>query len=353
MKDWKNTLISPNTPVFEALKVIATGSLRIALVVDEDMKLLGTVTDGDVRTLLLRNGALDTPVSEIMSRNPMFAAEDEDRESIALRMTQRDILHLPVVNARGQLVGMHVLKDLVAPPRRDNLVVLMAGGLGTRLRPLTDSCPKPMLCVGGRPILETIIRTFQKHGYNNFVISLNYMPEKIQEYFKDGSQLNASITYVHEHTRLGTAGALSLLPQRPELPFFVMNGDLLTKVNFNQLMEFHMEKAAPATMCVREYDMQVPFGVVSTSGNDLLSIDEKPLHKFFVNAGIYVLSPVALDYIPQNTMFDMPDLYKVLLADNLVPTCFPIREYWMDIGRMEDFARAEMEYHVQFSSGND
>jgi NDP-sugar pyrophosphorylase family protein len=225
----------------------------------------------------------------------------------------------------------------------------MAGGLVNRLRPLTDECPKPMLKVGNKPLLETIVENFIEYGFHRFYISVNYMADVVESYFGDGSRWGVDIEYLHEEHRLGTAGALSLLPETPTEAILVMNGDLLTKVNFKQLLDFHYGHQAQATMCVREYDFQVPYGVVKIDGQRITSIDEKPIQRFFVNAGIYVLEPEALDLISSNIFFDMTTLFEKLIELKKEPAVFPIREYWLDIGHLADYNRANGEYRDIFS----
>ncbi|GFM38107.1 nucleotidyltransferase family protein [Desulfovibrio psychrotolerans] len=348
MKKWRQGLIRQAAPLIDAIRLIDESALQIALVVDEQEHLVGTITDGDIRRTLLEQLPLDTPVSRVMCSTPMTARETDNNASVLAMMHSHDILHIPLVDDAGRLVGLRSLKELTSVPEQDNMVVLMAGGLGTRLRPLTENCPKPMLNIGGKPILETILENFIAHGFRRFTMCVNYMADIIKNHFGDGSRWNSHIQYVHESQRMGTAGALSLLPETPETPFFVMNGDLLTKTNFKQLIDFHTQKNSLATMCVREYELQIPFGVVHTDGERLTAIDEKPMHNFFVNAGIYVLNPDVLAMIPKGGFFDMPDLFKMLIADNRMTACFPLREYWLDIGRLDDFQRAEAEYVSNF-----
>jgi NDP-sugar pyrophosphorylase family protein len=223
-------------------------------------------------------------------------------------------------------------------------VVLMAGGLGTRLQPLTDECPKPLLAVGGRPILETILESFAEQGFKRIFLSVNHKAEMIRSHFGAGERWGVQVEYLHESIRLGTAGALSLLPERPTTPVVVMNGDLLTRTNFDNLLRFHNAQDAIATMAVREYDFQVPYGVVRLNGANIESIEEKPVQRFFVNAGIYTLSPEALDYLPIQTMFDMPNLFEHLIAAGKTTAAYPLREYWLDIGRLEELERAQREW---------
>jgi dTDP-glucose pyrophosphorylase len=344
MKDWKATLISTDTTLREAIQTIDAGALQIALVVDAEQRLLGTLTDGDVRRALLKGISLDESVQGIMNTRPTVAKMDEDMGRVLADMQRKQLHRIPVVDEQGRVVGVELLEEFIRSRERENWVVLMAGGLGNRLRPLTDECPKPMLKVGNKPLLETIIENFTEQGFRKFYISVNYMADKIKEYFGNGAQWGAEIQYLEESTRLGTAGALSLLPSKPIAPLLVMNGDLLTKINFRQLLEFHSEHHAQGTMCVREYDFQVPFGVVKIENHRITGIDEKPVQHFFVNAGIYVLEPEALHHVPQGIVFDMPGLFETLIAENQETVVFPIREYWLDIGHLADYDRANGEF---------
>jgi NDP-sugar pyrophosphorylase family protein len=263
-------------------------------------------------------------------------------------MTQKDLRHIPVLDEQGRIVDLKILEDLIKRSSQDNWVVLMAGGLGARLRPLTNDCPKPMLRIGNKPLLETILENFIDFGYQRFFMAVNYKAEMIEDHFGDGSDWGVTIEYLREKKPLGTAGALGLLPARPSLPFLVMNGDVLTKINLQHLLDFHQTYQAKATMCVREYRFQVPYGVIQTDQHRLKIIDEKPVQKFFVNAGIYVLEPLVLDFVPDNDYLDMPALFEGLITKGLETIVFPIREYWMDIGRLDDIERANGEYYEIF-----
>lgn len=347
MKKWQDILVPSNHSLLETMQIIDCTSLQFAIVVDEENRLIGTVTDGDVRRGILRGESLESPIIHIMNPHPIIATDQDAKSHCHMLMRTKKLKQLPIVNNRKQVVDV-LFKDHIVTPINDNTVILMAGGLGTRLRPLTDQLPKPMLKVGGKPILETIIKGFKKCGYKNFILSVNYKKEMIQNYFQDGGAFGVNITYIEEDKRMGTAGALSLLSERPTKPIFVMNGDILTQVNFEQLMEFHLEHQAVATMCVREYEYQIPFGVIETNGASLVSIKEKPVHKSFVNAGIYVLNPEVFDYIPQDVFYDMPSLFETVMGQGNVTAAFPIREYWLDIGRMDDFEKANHEYEEQY-----
>lgn len=344
MKDWKATRVAHDGTLRQAIQAIDSGSLQIALVVSDDGRLLGTVTDGDIRRAILRGIGFDSPVTEVMNTTPTVARFDDDASQLLADMREKQIHRIPLVDGNGVVVGMELLERLINPAEQDNWVVLMAGGLGSRLRPLTDGIPKPMLSVGNRPLLETILEGFAKQGFRRIFISVNYRAESITSYFGDGEKWGVRIEYLEEKDKLGTAGALSLLPEKPRSPFFVMNGDVLTKVNHRQLLDFHQEHKATGTMCVREYDFQVPYGVVRTDQQRITNIDEKPIHRFFVNAGIYVLEPPILDFVPGGKFFDMPTLFQAMIKNNLEVAAFPIREYWLDIGHIADYDRANGEF---------
>lgn len=348
MKTWKEVLIRRETPILEAIEVIDKSALQIALVINNEGILLGTVTDGDIRRGILRGLSLYASVDNIMNGKPVAALENESVDSILATMRITQIQQIPIVNTQGQVVGLEAMSHLMRDRERDNIVVLMAGGMGSRLRPLTQECPKPLLKVGYKPILETILENFIDYGFRKFYISVNYLADKIMENFGDGSRWGVQIDYLMEDNQLGTAGALSLLPEIPESPLLVMNGDLLTKVNFHHLLNFHKEQKAQATMCVREYDMQVPYGVVRIENNQLLNIDEKPIQKFFINAGIYVFQPAVLQLLKTEEYCDMPTLFEKLIETRQETVAFPIREYWMDIGQMSDFEKANVEFGEVF-----
>ncbi|MCM3079670.1 nucleotidyltransferase family protein [Brevibacillus invocatus] len=348
MKNWESILITPSSSIFQALEIIDTGAKQIGIVVDDTRKLLGTITDGDIRRGLLKGKELHDPVKSVMNAFPIVASVYDTKESIFQLMRFKNLRAIPVIDEEGCVIQIETMDDLLQPIKHENIVVLMAGGLGSRLRPLTDECPKPLLKVGERPVLETIMKNFIENGFYRFIISVNYKAEMIKDYFKDGSQWGVQITYIEESKRLGTAGALSLLPKRPDKPFFVINGDLLTKVNFEQLLDFHNSYRSIGTMCVREFTQQVPYGVVRLDRQKLIEIEEKPVQKFFVNAGMYLLDPSSLDFIPKNEFYDMPTLFDKLIKQNLQTTAFPIREYWLDIGRLADFERANHEFAEVF-----
>lgn len=344
---WENAMIDPESTLREVLESINAAGLRLVLVVDEEQNLLGTATDGDVRRALLSGLSLGAKVTEVMNSLPIVIDASASQERIIEIMKSRDLLVIPVLEGR-RVVGIKTLKDMLSKPKYENPVFIMAGGFGTRLSPLTDTCPKPMLNVGGRPILDTVLRSFVKAGFVNFYISTHYMPEKIHAYFGDGSSRNINITYVHEKEPLGTGGALGLLAQKlpGNLPLIMMNGDVLTSMDFNRLLEFHTKHNADATMCVREYEYQVPYGVIQGEGLNITSMVEKPIQRFFINAGIYVVSPKIVSSVPVNHRIDMPSLLEKSIELGGSVLKFPIHEYWLDIGRMDDFSRAQVDIHT-------
>jgi len=339
--------VTTNALIREALRVIDSG-IQIALVVDADNKLLGTVTDGDIRRALLNGIGLDTTIENIYFKEPLVCSVDTPKNQILKLALDKGVKQVPLVDENGVLVDIELCTDFIKHQKKKNKVILMAGGLGQRLRPLTENTPKPMLKVGDKPILETILENFKRYGFVDIYISVNYLSKMIKDYFGDGSDFGVKITYIEENERLGTAGALSLIQDSIHEPFFVMNGDLLTGVNFEHLLDYHLNDNAEATMCVREYEFQVPFGVVKLDDNAIKGIDEKPLHRFFVSAGIYVLSPDTLKLIPKNSFYDMPTLFEELIQKNQQVVSFPLREYWIDIGHLEDYHRANEEYKVYF-----
>ena len=350
MSDWLSTLIPQDASVFQAIEVIEKSSLQIAVVVDLERELLGLVTDGDVRRAILQNISFDSPVKSIMHRECITATISDSRETLAHLMNTHGLRHIPIVDEKNCIIDLKMLHETAYSPRRDNWVVLMAGGQGQRLRPLTGDTPKPLLKVGSKPLLENIIENFRKYGLFNFIITLFYKAEMIEEYFGDGSKWGVNISYLREKNQLGTIGAISLLPELPTDPLIVMNGDLLTEVNYAKILDFHTVNKATGTICARGFDYQVPYGVIEVDKHHLVSLKEKPVHSFFVNAGIYVLEPHILNLIPQGQPFDITQLFDELLNLKKDVSVFPIHEYWVDIGRLEDYKRANGEYDQHFPS---
>ena len=348
MRNIEDIVVKESTSIIEVLKIIDKSSKQLALVVDDSNKLLGTISDGDIRRALLKKISLNESVKNIYFKKPTIASINDSREEIINLCKIKKIYQIPIVDNEGSLIGIEVLNELISNEKKLNKVILMVGGLGTRLHPLTEKTPKPMLEVGKKPILLTIVEKFAEYGYTDIVMCVNHKANIIKDYFGDGAKFGVNIEYVLEDKRMGTAGALSLLKEKITEPFFVMNGDLLTKVNFEHLHDFHTANHSMGTMCVRDYDFQVPFGVVNIKNTKILSIDEKPLHKFFVNAGIYIFNPEVLQFIPKDQFYDMPTLFNKLIHENLKVVSFPIMEYWIDVGHIDELERANNEYHKEF-----
>jgi len=347
--DWKKVLLKPGDTMEYAIKVLHKGGCRIALVTDEHCRLLGTITDGDIRRALINQLTMKSPVSLVMNSNPLVVDSKVKNEEMLSLMSDNGLLHMPILDKDGVLCGLETLQHLIEKPVYDNPIFLMAGGFGTRLHPLTEDMPKPLLKVGSKPILEMIIEQFISHGFHNFYISTYFKSEKIRNYFKNGEIYNISIQYVHEDKPLGTAGSLGLLPANvSNLPIIVMNGDLLTKVDFKNLLDFHCNNDSDATMCVREYEFQVPYGVVDIENYIIKGIKEKPVHKFFVNAGIYVLNKTLINKLDGKSYIDMTDFLDKELGSDKV-NAFPIHEYWLDIGEIEEYERANREVYDEFN----
>jgi dTDP-glucose pyrophosphorylase len=348
--DWQAISVGHNANIRDALTVLDKQAMQIVLMVSEENRLLGTVTDGDIRRGLLRGETLDSPVDTVANRTPTVGYNDETEIVWQQHIKRKSLRHLPILNRHKQLVGLYYHKTQQTP-RRKNPVVLMLGGLGMRLRPLTETLPKPMLPVGNQPILETIVKHIAEQGFTEFYFCINYLGDKIRSYFGDGSDWGVRINYIEEPKPLGTAGALSLLPASvtdADKPMVVMNGDLLTKIDFRSLLDFHQSHGNCITTCVREYSHQVPYGVVELQESTISQLVEKPTYRYFVNAGIYCLSPQAVDSVPAGQFYDMPELIKAQMTRGTKMGGFPLAEYWMDIGHIPDYEQAQADYEVYF-----
>lgn len=339
------------TSIRDVLRAIDAASTQMALVVDDEGLLLGTATDGDIRRGLLADQQLDSPIRDSMHIDPFVISDGTmDTEVIAL-LRSKVLRHAPIVDAAGRVVGLKTLDELLQARRRDNPVVLMAGGLGSRLGELTRHMPKPMLTIGGRPILEHILLRLVDQGFHSFWLAVNYKADIIESHFGDGSAFGCDIRYLREDKRLGTAGALSLLPPGDYPPIVVTNGDLLTNADFCELLDHHDRKNAVATMAVRPHDVQVPYGVIEAEEDRFVDVREKPVFQHIISAGIYVLSPAALAVVPHDTLFDMPDLFRGLVQRGQKAAVYRMADYWIDIGHPPDLERAAREFQTQKDNG--
>jgi dTDP-glucose pyrophosphorylase/predicted transcriptional regulator len=346
MRNIRDIFVSRDTLILAAMQHLDKGAAQIVLVVDEADRLLGAVTDGDVRRAVLRGVGLDQPVSKAMNGAPVTAHAKIAQEVAVALMRERAVHQLPLIDDDGRVVGLITYDEALHAMRQDTLVVLIAGGLGSRLRPLTNDTPKPLLSIGGKPLLEITISNLARQGFGRFSIAVNYKADMFRAHFGEGKSLGVEINYLHENETLGTAGALRLLPERPTAPLLVMNGDVLTNLDARQLLLFHREQNVAATMCVRDYEWRIPYGVVRIDGGRLAEFEEKPARHEFVNAGIYALSPEALDHIPPEGPLDMPELFR-RIAQSVGPAAvYPLREYWIDIGQLDDLQRAQSDAHI-------
>ena len=315
-------------------------AFEIALVIDAEERLIGTVTDGDIRRGIIRGADLASPIADLMNIRPITAPQNTPDDELLFLMTNRSIKHLPVIDRHQRVVRLVQLKDLIARKPRRNIAVIMAGGLGSRLGEITRELPKPLLPVGGRPIISLIIEQLRRHGIEKIYISINFQAAKIRQHFAEHPVAGVSISFLEEEQFLGTAGSLSLLPERPGAPFILMNADILSPINFGNLLEFHQTGAKSLTVCTREFNFQIPYGVLQMRGDELLDIEEKPAHSIFINAGVYVLEPALLDQITPGQRLDMPDLIKKAISSLGGVSCYPVAEFWLDIGNPHDYSKA-------------
>lgn len=342
---WLKTVLGTDATVQQAIHSLESSSMQIVLVQSPDGRLFGTLTDGDIRRAFLRGLTLSSKVSEIAHKNPLVVPPNIGRDLVLQLMQANKIHQLPVVDNNGHPQGLHVWDEILKPNFVNNRMVIMAGGQGTRLRPHTENCPKPMLEVGGKPMLEHILERAKADGFINFTISIHYLGRMIEDYFGDGTQLGINIQYLRENDPLGTAGALSLMGAPPDAPFLVTNGDVMTDVRYSDILEFHSRHQAVATMAIRQHELQNPFGVVKTNGLDITGFEEKPIYRSHINAGIYVLCPTALNHLTVGEHCDMPSLFSKLQSHSLRTIAYPMHEPWLDVGRPDDLILArEMKY---------
>jgi len=340
---WRKTLLPPDATLQQAIMSLDASALQIAMVVGPGNSLIGTLTDGDIRRGLLRGLDMQSPVASIVNREPLVVPPHLEREMVLQLMQANKVRQLPVVDGQRCVLGLHVWDELLVPVQRPNTMVIMAGGQGMRLRPYTERCPKPMLPVGGKPMLEHIIERARGVGFQRFILAVHYLGHMIEDYFGDGSRWQISIEYLREETPLGTAGALALLHSKPDVPLIVTNGDVLTDIHYGELLDFHNHHGAAATMAVRLHEWQHPFGVVRTSGVDIVGFEEKPVIKSHINAGVYALDPSVLDHMQKGEHCDMPTLFGKLQERGLRAVVYPMHEPWLDVGRIDDYAVANQK----------
>ena len=337
---WKNALLPIKSTIQEAISRLDYGALRIVMVLDDRGRLYGTLSDGDIRRGLLRGNQLSDPILEIVNKSPLVVPRGIGCESITQLMLANKVQQIPVVDSEHQVVGLHLWDKISSPKIRNNTMIIMAGGRGLRLHPLTEACPKPMLEVSGKPMLEHIILRAKLEGFHQFILTTHYLGHMIEEYFGNGTRLDVHIDYIKEEKPLGTAGALSLMASQPTMPFIVTNGDVLTDIRYGDLIDFHCAHNSCGTMAVRLYEWQNPFGVVETKGIEIIGVEEKPIIRSYINAGIYALEPSTLDQLSYNEHCDMTTLFGKLRLADLKTTAYPMHEPWLDVGRDSDLEKA-------------
>lgn len=337
---WQQAILPLTATIQDAILNLDRVAIKIAMVVDEEGHLEGTISDGDIRRGLLKGLGMESSLSEIVHRNPLVVPVGMPRDAVLNLMLVNKVQQVPVVDEESRVVGLHLWEEVAELPMRSNLMVVMAGGKGTRLRPYTEECPKPMVPVAGKPMMQHIIDRAKSEGITRFVLAVHYLGHMIEDHFGDGSKYGVEIVYLKEESPLGTAGALSLLVDRPDEPFLVSNGDVLTDIRYGELLDFHIRHNATATMAVRRHEWQHPFGVVHTRGIDIVAFEEKPVYQSYINAGVYAFSPKALGALPANRHCDMPTFFERLQAAEQQTIAYPMHEPWLDVGRPEDLSYA-------------
>ena len=350
LSKYPGIVIGPKDTLLKAIEALTKSEMGIVLVAGTDKKLLGVITDIDIRRALLKREGMDAPVSKVMTAKPITLSQTSSMEETAQLFARTNKAYIPIVDKKGRLAGLAAMSDYATISKRfPNWIVVMAGGMGKRLLPLTEHTPKPLVRVGDKPILELLLEQLVASGFHRFILAVNHFADQIEEYCGDGRKWNAEIEYVHEKKPLGTAGALSLIKRDLGDTFLVVNGDILTKVDFGALLRFHRNEKALATLCIKQHEVQVPYGVIELGGQKLSRIVEKPTHRYFVNAGIYALEPAVLKWLPKNKHQHMTDFLQSIQkrrAESV--SCFPLQEYWLDVGRPQDHERASGEYKEHF-----
>jgi len=338
---WRKAILQTDSTIQDVIRNLDQVAIKIVLVVNNQSKLQGTISDGDIRRGLLKGLNLNSPIETIIHRNALVVPPALGRETVMKLMVANKIQQIPVVNEHQQVVGLHLWDEVTTLPPRSNIMVIMAGGKGTRLLPHTQSCPKPLVSVAGKPMLEHIIERAKLEGFSHFVLAIHYLGHMIEEHFGNGDRLGVRIDYLREQSPLGTAGALGLLKPRPEDPFVVTNGDVITDIRYGELLDFHNRFEATATMAVRLHEWHHPFGVVQTQGVDIVGFEEKPIARSHINAGVYALSPDALNEITSDAPCDMPTLFARIQARAKRTVAYPMHEPWLDVGRPVDLDLAQ------------
>lgn len=340
---WRKAILPADATIQQVICNLDQVAIKIVLVVNEAGELEGTISDGDIRRGLLKGLDLSSPITNVIHRNALVVPPEMTREMVMQLMVANKIQQIPAVDEHHHVVGLHLWDEIATAPVRPNLMVIMAGGMGTRLRPHTENCPKPLLLVAGRPMLEHIIERAKLEGFSRFVLAVHYLGQMIEDHFGNGERLGVQIDYLREQSPLGTAGALGLLNPRPDAAFVVTNGDVITDIRYGELLDFHLRHDAAATMAVRVHEWQHPFGVVQTQGVEIVGFEEKPVARTHINAGVYALDPDALNVLPSDSRCDMPTLFERLQEQSKRTVAYPMHEPWLDVGRPDDLRSANAQ----------
>lgn len=341
-RELRALLVSPDASLQQVLAAIDRGGIELTFVADERERVIGTLSDGDVRRAILSGVPLDRPgaAAAAMCKRFTFVDPETPRAEVLDRMRAQTISQIPVLDRNRRMLGLHLLRDLIGAGERPNCALIMAGGQGLRLRPYTETVPKPMLTVAGRPILERLVLHLIGYGIRDIFLSIHYLGHVIEEHFGDGSAFGCRIRYLRERKPLGTGGALSLLPKRIAHPLLVMNGDLVTGARIDQVLDFHTAGQYALTVCLRPYAVEIPFGVAQVRGERLVGLREKPTEQMLVNTGIYVVSPSLLPSIPRATEYPITRLAESCFERELPVGAHVLQDDWIDIGRHDELRRA-------------
>lgn len=340
METWRRAILPPTAILQDVIRNLNEVGIQVSLIVHDDGTLIGTISDGDIRRGILRGLGLDSSIESVIYRHPLVVPASLERDFVLQLMTANQIRQIPVIDSAHRVIGLHLWNQVTSQPERDNLMVIMAGGKGTRMRPHTETCPKPMLMVAGKPMLEHIVLRAKAEGFRRFVLAIHYLGHMVESHFGSGEKWGIQIEYLRENCPLGTAGALSLLESLPEQPLVVTNGDVITDIRYGELLAFHQRHHATATMAVRLHEWQHPFGVVQMRGVEITGFEEKPVARTYINAGVYVLASEALQYLEKGDPCDMPTLFENLRIKKMYTVAYPMHEPWLDVGRPDDLDTA-------------
>ncbi len=338
---WKETILTTKAAIQDVLKNLNKSGSRITLIVNHKKEFQGTISDGDIRRALINKVEQNASIQKIINKKALIVNPETKHEIVLGLMLKNKIQQIPIINKNNKIVGLYLWDEVAAHKKIPNIMVIMAGGRGTRLGKYTKNCPKPLLPVNGKPMLERIIERAKSQGFKHFLISINYLGQMIKDYFSNGKKWNVKIDYINENQPLGTGGALKLISPKLKLPFVVSNCDIMTDFHYGELLDYHYNHKAEATMAVRNHEWENPYGVVRTKGVDIIGFEEKPVVLSHINAGVYVLEPSAINVIKKNEKLDMPNIFERLKEKNLKTVVYPIHEPWADIGIPEDYLKVK------------